>query len=502
MVLPLQSIQIYQHLPDIDVHTMALPSRYSSTGLSEEDQHKVLVLGSKRPKKPEYTIRTIEDKIKNAVDNQTYQNYNFMDGDIEMVPIDDDKEVDVISSYIDYSRNYGGLMNMPGEGYLEDDDKMMVEDSHDWEVIEGNISILVLDTNFILSHLKIIDELRELAPEFGLKIVVPIAVMQELDGLKNSTRVASGVGLDDDDDRERISGESVGHLARWANEWIYSSLANSSGIVKGQKLSQRLDRDAVKDDSILDCCMYYKLHYAGALVVLLSNDKNLCLKALSNDVLTVSFRPGMSSKLIASVVYEQNVTTFGKLEMKVSQVTHNSHNNNNNHNHAQPNHSQHPQPSQEWIDSARNVSGLNSFQEVSAKVYQEIQTILLSALHHCMEAEYEEDLELLRDYDKTTIVDLGDCAQVLIRFWFPVFQQYFRALPQKFIPFDETGHGKSLVKKPIFVDEPRDEAELKQFVRFWTTTLQAIYDGVMDETQRKALEVLSERWDKMANSCM
>ena len=85
-------------------------------------------------------------------------------------------------------------------------------------------------------------------------------------------------------------------------------------------MSQRISKDLVKDDAIFDCCLYFKKTYPQSLVILLSNDKNLCAKALSNDVLTVSFRENMSGRLIANTIYEENVERFGKLQTKVEPV--------------------------------------------------------------------------------------------------------------------------------------------------------------------------------------
>ncbi|KAG7660601.1 uncharacterized protein J8A68_005867 [[Candida] subhashii] len=479
-----------------------LPSKYSSVGLSPEDQHKVITSGPpKRPRKPiEYTIRTIESKIQDAVTNQTYQNSNYIDEDIEMVPMDTDKEVDAISSYIAYCRDSGNLSSHSHDEYLGDD--MMIDEHHnnitELEIIEGNISFLVVDTNFIISHLQIIDELRELAIEFGLKIILPIPVIQELDGLKNSTKIQSNGGSG-----EMLSGVSVGHLARWANEWIYTSLANSSTVVKGQKLSQRIDRDAMKDDAILDCCIYFKQTHPHNLVVLLSNDKNLCSKALMNDMLTVSFRKDMTAELIASMIFNQNINTFGKLETKVSTTVHHQPAYSHAYTSPPPQQQQqqkHLEPSKEWIEAAQDINGFQSFSEISSKVYNEIETILSSALHHCMKAEFGDDLDLIRDYDNSSGKTIAESANVLIRFWFPVFQPYFSPLPGNFKPFEETGSGKSSHKTPIFIQQPTTIKELYAFVEFWSTVLDTIYDAIMGETEQQALEVLTTRWKKMASS--
>ena len=153
---------------------MSLPSKYAPGGLSSSYQHRIITSGSKRNKKPvNYTIRTIEDRVNDAFENRTYTLDSYEDGDIEMVPMDDDKEVDAISDFVNYTRNdVSTVYSTPMMSVVED---LIVE--------EGNISYLVLDTNFILSHLNIVDGLKKIASDYGLRIIIPTMVMMELDGL-------------------------------------------------------------------------------------------------------------------------------------------------------------------------------------------------------------------------------------------------------------------------------------------------------------------------------
>ncbi|KAK6458370.1 PIN domain-containing protein [Scheffersomyces xylosifermentans] len=453
---------------------MSLPSKYAPEGLSREDQSKTITSGHVRPRRPvNYTIRTIEDRIADAVENQTYINTNYTNGDIEMVPMDDHSEVDVISEFVNYSRSAGS--------FALDDDSMegIVENSSDFEITEGNISYLVVDTNFILSHLNIIDEIKNIANEYQLKLFIPITVMHELDGLKNSKRITS-------ESDDRISGKSVGHLARWANDWIFSSLSNNSTVVKGQKLRERLDKNSQQDDAILDSALYLKERYPNSLVVLFSNDKNLCLKALSNEILTVSFRKHMTAKLIAETIFKENIARFGVIQSEKLHIQREV-----------------PAPisantNQEKVseEQVSNVGTFSNFHEVSQKVYQEIQIITLSAVHHCMETAYGDDLDLIRDYDKESIKTLHDCSQVFIRFWLPVFSTYFKSL--RFVPFEESGERRHSKKTPMHVDIPSDAVELHSFLAFWSKVLTILYAAEMDENQNSALEMLIKRWEKMA----
>ncbi|KAK6198043.1 PIN domain-containing protein [Scheffersomyces amazonensis] len=433
---------------------MSLPSKYAPGGISPSDEHRTVTTGTPRARKPiNYTIRVIEDRIEDAVQHSQqhhhhhhqnhYQNQNQnhyqnhirrSSDDIEMVGMDDYKEVDVISEFVNYSRGSGDLVYSDSMDGIE-------HYSTQVEVIEGNVSYMVIDTNFILSHLNILDQMKNLAHKYGLKMIIPIAVMQELDGLKNSTRNVS-------ESEDRISGKSVGHLARWANDWIFSQFAKNSTVVQGQNLRQRIDKSTLQDDAILDCCLWWKQNHPKSLVVLFSNDKNFCMKALANHILTVSFRKDMTAELIAKVIHDENVRIFGELKSETvhrTQVIA-----------AEPPIISPAEPSDEWKDATKSIIEFSSFSEVAFRVHYEIQTVTLSAIHHCMENEYGEDLDLLRDYDKNSIVTLYDCSQVFIRFWFTVFQACFKKLPNKLVPFEEDGHGRNSIKTPIHVDIPTD----------------------------------------------
>lgn len=176
---------------------MSLPSRYAPEGLSEEDQLKVITLGERKPRKPiDYKLRTIDDRVQLAL--HTHPNTSE---DIEMIPIEDGKQVDVISEYIEYLR---------GNSVYEDKNEMVIEESPEFEIVGGNISFLVLDTNFLISHLNIVDTLKNIASEYGLKLIIPVYVVQELDGLKNSNRLHNN-------SNGKFTGETVSQLAIWAN---------------------------------------------------------------------------------------------------------------------------------------------------------------------------------------------------------------------------------------------------------------------------------------------
>lgn len=456
---------------------MSLPSKYAPEGLSRTDQHRTITLGKKVSNAVNYTVKLLEDRINTAVNN-----VDNVIGDIEMIPMDDDQEVEVISAFVRNSRDSSDLV------YQQDpiEDNMEIEIS---SPIEGRISFLVLDTNFILSHLDIVDGLSKLATKFGLKIIIPITVMKELDGLKKSTRIVS------EEQSRGLSQISMGHLARWANDWIYRALAESNHNVKGQKLGQRLDKNTTKDDAILDCCLYLQEYNPTALVVLLSNDKNFCLKALANEILTVSFRKSMTADLISNVIYEENVS-------KISGLPHiyqeNIYTKNAPIEHPQTGHL--PMLRSEYLTQTLlqnntpkqytpTPQGANS--NTRQIIYDEIQQVTLAIIDHCMFSEYGDDLESIRDYHKDSTVSLKDCSKVLMRFWKVVFHSSFRGSS---IQLEDLG----TKRYQNFVEVPKDADELQKFVTFWSNILELLYESQMDDIQNKALQALILRWKKMS----
>lgn len=433
---------------------MSLPSKYAPEGLSSRDQAKTITSGTRARASPQdYIVRRIETRI-----NQAIESSHHADDDIEMVPTDDYNEVDVISQFVARSRTHTDNL-----------ENNWVPPSNQPELTyTPNSSFLVVDTNFVLSHLNILDDLKNLNKQYNLQIIVPSTVMQELDGLKKSSRYSDKEG--------DLSQQSVSHLARWANDWIFAELADNSTAVRGQKLGERIDRFATQDDAILDCCMYFKSKYHDVLVVLLSNDKNFCMKALTNDILTVSYRKGMTALLIGEMIYNESILRFGDREDTME---------------FQPAGSTSPPPPPPQHKPAADADVL--YETAARTVQLEVQTIALSAIHKCMESVYGEDIELLHDYDKDRVASLMDCGEIIIRFWFPVFQEYFKRSPSHFVPFEENGKRKVPAYTSI------NPGEFQSFVDFWTSFLVTIYRAEMDQRQNASLSVLVERWNGFAS---
>ncbi|XP_054458761.1 transcriptional protein SWT1 [Anoplopoma fimbria] len=139
--------------------------------------------------------------------------------------------------------------------------------------------ILVLDTNILLSHLDYVEKIKSLSlGALGVPIVlIPWVVLQELDSLKR------GKGM---------SG-SVAHLATPAISYIYNSLKNREPHLWGQSMQQASESSnglnaENNDDRVLQCCLQYQSLYPECALILCTNDKNLCSKALLSGVKALS----------------------------------------------------------------------------------------------------------------------------------------------------------------------------------------------------------------------
>uniref|UniRef100_A0AAQ4NS15 Transcriptional protein SWT1 n=1 Tax=Gasterosteus aculeatus aculeatus TaxID=481459 RepID=A0AAQ4NS15_GASAC len=139
--------------------------------------------------------------------------------------------------------------------------------------------ILVLDTNILLSHLDYVKKMRSHGlGAMGVPIVlIPWVVLQELDSLK----------------RGRGTSGSVAHLATPAISYIYNSLKNREPHLWGQSMQQASESSnglnaENNDDRVLQCCLQYQSLHPECAVILCTNDKNLCSKALLSGVKALS----------------------------------------------------------------------------------------------------------------------------------------------------------------------------------------------------------------------
>uniref|UniRef100_A0A8C1V3L0 Transcriptional protein SWT1 n=1 Tax=Cyprinus carpio TaxID=7962 RepID=A0A8C1V3L0_CYPCA len=138
--------------------------------------------------------------------------------------------------------------------------------------------LIVLDTNVLLSHLEFVKKIRS----HGLgglgfpTLLIPWVVLQELDYLKSG----------------KLSSK-VEDKARPAVHYIYSCLKSQEPRLVGQSMqqaSQAVGGPGVvnNDDRVLECCLQYQALYPEGALVLCTNDKNLCSKALLSGVKALS----------------------------------------------------------------------------------------------------------------------------------------------------------------------------------------------------------------------
>ena len=111
-----------------------------------------------------------------------------------------------------------------------------------------------MDTNFLISNLVLIESIQAWHSKYKHVIVIPWAVIQERTPSLDNIDVVDGLKTKPD----KVHGKSIGVLAREAIRWAQDSLAGQgNGSVRGQKRGETVDEGAIRDDSILACCMYF-----------------------------------------------------------------------------------------------------------------------------------------------------------------------------------------------------------------------------------------------------
>ncbi|KAG4304174.1 hypothetical protein PORY_002355 [Pneumocystis oryctolagi] len=151
------------------------------------------------------------------------------------------------------------------------------------ECIPNDTVMIVVDTNvFVISHLSLISDLSKQCEAHNYIILFPWATIQELDGLKSIENTYSS-------DKEK----NMSFFVRKATNFIYHSLSQKGNSIRGQKMTEVMDVSLTGDDSILDCCRYW--HEKRSLkTILLSNDKNLAIKAMIHDIYSIAYEPDMN----------------------------------------------------------------------------------------------------------------------------------------------------------------------------------------------------------------
>lgn len=330
---------------------------------------------------------------------------------------------------------------------------------------------LVVDTNFILSHLSIVDELASRWDYYQrvYTITIPTQVVQELDGLKETGSTALAAS------------------ARAAIDWCYTHFHNLSPQVRGQRMAERLDPHAAKDDSILDCCLFLAQETARRpMVVLLSNDKNLCNKALINGILTVSYRRGMAADVIAERIVQelhaglqagtgapvQGGSASGPASMLIS-----------------------PEPVDHMLVEETPLQAplpkeTLDLTHACAEIYNQALVLVKEALTFAVNHIFAHEAHL-SGYDANKIHTLVDAGYCIHHMYISTFSDFFTRTafnPQRYL--SSRGQARVLGTKPLTL------AELQQFVDFWAGFLAGIYKERTRE-QQKALRAIVDGWKTM-----
>ncbi|CAB76224.2 RNA endoribonuclease involved in mRNP quality control Swt1 [Schizosaccharomyces pombe] len=148
------------------------------------------------------------------------------------------------------------------------------------------LGLFVLDTNFLLSHLSLCQNLIEFLTARcpRLVVVLPWTVLQELDGLKSE------------------SSSTCGYLARQAHNFLLQCFRSNVSSLRGQKVHEHCSSTEKGDDAILDCCIYYQEEKLIP-AVLLSDDKNLSIKAAVHHIQSLSFSKGLEAASIVQTSF-------------------------------------------------------------------------------------------------------------------------------------------------------------------------------------------------------
>ncbi|XP_076093604.1 uncharacterized protein LOC143064575 isoform X1 [Mytilus galloprovincialis] len=134
---------------------------------------------------------------------------------------------------------------------------------------------IVIDTNVLIGNLSFIEDLRDrnILGHGRPVLVFPWVVMQELDYLKTGKTTSASLSL------------STAKKARDAVTYLYQCLQASHPRIVGQTPAQaRMTCDVIKpecnDDRIIKCCVQFQNDHPDCIVILLTNDRNLCNKSV------------------------------------------------------------------------------------------------------------------------------------------------------------------------------------------------------------------------------
>ncbi|KAG8967618.1 hypothetical protein FRC03_009647 [Tulasnella sp. 419] len=171
--------------------------------------------------------------------------------------------------------------------------------------------LVVVDTNVLISLLPLCKSLVQIvnsSPALNITVIIPGIVIQELDGLKTSRKINIATRADGTQKHVEVS-----KLAREANNWLLQKMKEGCRCIRVQKETDTPRRPSWKvnrsgltnDDLILECTKFFAAWYdiTSANVMILTNDKNLALKALTEGIRVLSPGPGSKTEDLISEIY-------------------------------------------------------------------------------------------------------------------------------------------------------------------------------------------------------
>ncbi|EJD53738.1 hypothetical protein AURDEDRAFT_110500 [Auricularia subglabra TFB-10046 SS5] len=187
---------------------------------------------------------------------------------------------------------------------------------------------LALDTNVLVSCLRLVQELGEFVEEhaLGVEFLIAGVVVEELDNLKKR-----GTGKMDGQ-----TGKDLGLAARAASNWLLDNLRHrhktGKGLIRGQAFSETLQPSGTwksraygesNDQMILECCLYFS---PKRKVYLLTMDKNFGNQSLMNGIPIIVCDPKWNfMRVYAAMTPEIQDSSWGSMHVSTRRFQHARH---------------------------------------------------------------------------------------------------------------------------------------------------------------------------------
>lgn len=219
-----------------------------------------------------------------------HENGHFDNANRKLVPEENEMAMDV-DNYEELEDQIRVELQGIRSEFTLDPLKVAKESDGPLNVAYSDTLYVVLDTNVLLSHLKLVSELKDYPIEGVARpvLVIPWIVIQELDSLKSDSWKIKRGNLVTKQTESESGNFGVDALARQAVRFLHTCFENNHPRVRGQTVSEAQEmmencsiEDPTNDDKILQCCLLFQRKADVGHSVLFSNDQNLCSKAMIN----------------------------------------------------------------------------------------------------------------------------------------------------------------------------------------------------------------------------